>query len=689
MTEKSTDTDNDTEDKEAGAEERGKSAGGPAGEHSKKLWEEQPTRADKAVYNYISSANFGSANFGYDNGGAGGGNARATGRISESDLADLDVGFVPPPRFAEAAKTLDAERLIFLTGTTGQGKRTAALHLLREAVGDNRIVLLSPRLSGTELAKRTYDEGRGYALIDHAGDSGTDGGFSWRVVRDRLAEVDACLVVTTATVPSGVPPEFRVGDWLAPDMNEVLRERLSVELSDSEFELLDEPLADVVRVEDVAALARRIDDGAPVSEAVQHLDAKAAEAVRAWFDNLPNRRRIAQITTMAFTLGAPARTYESMLGALEFRLEEKAPNEEPTAESSDTMEQVRSEIVEPGGLIVRRDIATDIGMRDAFDFAVPGYQRHVVRALWERYDSHGLWNPVRRWLDDAVDAGELSIALGLAALSEVDMGEVLEIIHPWSMGRRGINGQNAAIWVLTAMVYEDRLAPMVLRIATDWITRGDQYQRSTAARAFSGHIGVRFPHDAANRLWQLSTQSHTVTGDAANALPELFATLVRENANPAFAVNMIVTRIEKFDRPGANSRSRMHSKYIAMRMLTAYDKYTSRRPLAQYIVHHHDNMDGIADMWVASLENRPSRRVALLLFRIIFKDITQHEDDYDRVLRILAEKFGQRLPGTKSKSFATDFNRVVLDNPKNADSKVNVLMRAFVADVRRFAEGDI
>lgn len=647
------------------------------------LWDVPRSSPTYAVYTSIASANIGSANFGADARQVRSPAARATGRITESDLADLRKGFVEPPGFVDAAKTIASEHLTFLFGPRGRGKRTSALQLLRKSV-DKDIFLLSPRMSGTELAERAYKAGCGYALIDHAGDSGKEGAFSWRLLRDRLTEADARLVITTSVLLPEVPGEFRVSEWRTPDMASVLRERMAVELPDTDIELLDSVLCDVVRVGDTAELARRLTDGEAIEDAVRNLDASAAEAVREWFDRSPSRRRIAEVTTMAFAVDAPVRTYDRMLGGLLRRLHEADPEESAT-EPEAAMRPLRSGIIEPGGLIVKHTTTTEIGARTDFEFEKPAYHHHVVRALWERYDSEGLWNPVRLWLDDAVDAGDLSIVTGLAALSEVDINEVLEIIDPWSRRERGLVGQFAAMSVLGAMAYQDELAPTALRIATVWICRGDPAQRHTAAAAFSVELGIRYPHDAATRLWQLSVQPHTSAGDVDHALPTLFVSLVTVDSNPSVVLSMLATKMRKLHRPGADIESRARVNALALRVMSVRDRFAGRRSLGRYLALDGARADTVAEVWTRILENRPTRRDSLALFPMVVEDLVNNEENAEGLLRELAQQIGALYTGVRADHFVTDFHRVNLGSRNKSSTKVAALMRIFVAEFSKFA----
>lgn len=623
------------------------------------------------VNNFFHGPRFGSATIGFANTNGG----RATGRLPRADQEELRGAFIEPPRFAAMLDALGSHRMVVLAGAAGRGKRTSALRLLRRSVkGD--IYLLSPRLSWSELAERTYQRGCGYALIDHQAVNGPDS-FGRQLLRERLAECEAHLVITTAR-------SSELDEWELPDLILVLRERVSVELPDDALSLLTSALAEVVRIGDVAELARRLDGGEPATDAVRHLDTTAGEAVRQWFDAAPSRRQVAEVTIMAFTLAAPVRDFDRMLGRL---LREMTETPAATTDPDDrdaTMRRGRESVTGPASLIVRRSSGTELVTRTHFEFAVPAYHRHVVRELWERYSDDDLWTPVRRWLDTAVDDGDWCVTFGLAALSDVDAGEVLDVIDPWSRRVRGTNGQFAASLVLAAMAYQDASAPLALRIATQWILGGEPARQVTAAAAFGGHLGVRFPHDAAKRLWVLSVRPDTPDGVVDHAIPELFVGLVRAESSPSVVLNLLAARLTARN---ARHIPPQRIQRIALRVMTARDDVTGRSALGHFISQSRDRLEHACTVWAELLRNRPTRRAAFRLFATVIRDLTEHEEYPEKPLRLLARGIGAALPDGERALFEAGIRHACRAHRDDSRGPEAALLTQLIDDVLDRQEG--
>ncbi|MEU7140391.1 hypothetical protein ABZ942_13145 [Nocardia sp. NPDC046473] len=600
---------------------------------------------------------------------------RATGKITESELTEALTSYVTPDGFSMTLAALQEDRIVVLSGPSGFGKRTSALQLLRRCT-EGQLVLLSPQVTATELAERPYVHGCGYAVVDHIGDNGPDGAFGWNVVRDQLADTQAYMVITTHSESSDLAEGVRRFHWELPDPESVLRLRMSTPLSDEQLAALSDDIKCAARISDIVELARRLDEGESPDTATRHFDVTAFNEVMKWFEGKPDRQQIAEVTTLAFALGAPERTFDAMLSTLEKHLDPKLPDTEPIgSREAEIMPQRRHRITGPGGLIVRKMVATDLGPRAELTFAVNGYHRHVVRMLWERYDSQTLWNAVRVWLDESVRDGSWRIALGLAALSEVAIDEVLDVIGPWSCGSKGVGGQNVAIFVLTTMAYSDELAPAALQIATKWITGPNPAQRWTAAVTFSWQLGVRYPHEATNRLWQLCVQAHTVKGSATAALAELFVTLTRETSDTGIVLTMVESKIHRFGRSGANIELRSVAAAAALNVLSAFDHESERRSLLLFLKHNPDRIRTVATLWATVLKYRPTRLAAIRLFKYAAKDLAANDATPVELITLLGTAIRAHFSEREIEQLRSEYINTVMRREKADKDETVALLR--------------
>ncbi|MFD2417631.1 hypothetical protein [Amycolatopsis pigmentata] len=452
---------------------------------------------------------------------------RETGQLGRGELSAVTGHYVRPPGFDAARRWLCDEHVVVLEGTAGTGKRAGAIALLRE-VADGPVIALSPMVSPHDLAEGDYRPGWGYLVAGHASPATeVESGSLWRSVRETVREAGAFLVVTVTPGVASIESVRRVA-WRRPPLPEVLRACLGGAIDDDMVrEATESGSADYVMT-NVAEVARRIADGADPATAIQECDLAPDDRVRAWFDGNPSRRDVLDVTALAFFPGATERSFESRLSKLAAALEGTLPTGEASRDNgADKLPQGRTRCRSAHGLITVGRVSTGRGSRCAVLFKAPGYRRRVIAELWTRYPTD-FWDAVKAWLDGLVATGDdLPVAAGLALLAEVSLDEVEDsYLDPWADGQLGPRGRKVAAYVLWMMCFGVSLAPEALRIADRWTGSGSEDQRHTAAIALSGELGVRFPVEAAGRLWRLVVAGVDDESFAMEALGRLFVTLV-------------------------------------------------------------------------------------------------------------------------------------------------------------------
>jgi hypothetical protein len=606
--------------------------------------------------------------------------ARATGRVDSAVIQAALENYVAPGCFAAAATRLAQGRLVVLCGPPGIGKRSAALSLLRE-VTHEPLYMLSPQASLAELAKRDYDRGCGYLVLDRAKEGEhSELDFDWHVVRDRLEDNDAYLVVTTTL--GRVDGTGSVGHvpWQAPDAARVLRAYWPHQWPEEHVELLREVLDGSERVADIVQLARRLEQGESPESAVTHFDARLREEVTTWFDAPRSRREILEVTTLAFTWGVDERAFESTLAVLQRILHEHMP--EPVSDEAALVEDAlpqRRKLLTANALIVNNRVPTELGTRGALSFAFPGYHRHVLVKLWERMEV-AFWDAVREWLVTIVDDPqyEQRMAIGLAELADIALDEVLPLLTQWAGGDRGDAGQRVAVFTLWTMARWEQLAPTALQIATRWITRGGPRQRWVAAMTFSGQLGVRYPHDAMHNLWQLCVQAHTADGDVELVLAGLFSTLVRDTKDAGIVLSVLVTKLQKFAQQGAKPSMRTVAMSATLAVLSADDPVSNRNSFAAYLAEFPDRTQLVARLWSAVLANRPTRLRAIQALRAALEDLDRHASRPKDRARELGEALAARLAPYERAALEADFQTVVSRKGKDIGPLLATLLSALV-----------
>ncbi|PWW65916.1 hypothetical protein [Actinokineospora spheciospongiae] len=585
------------------------------------------------------------ANFGVD-GVSASPLTRATGRVQESVVRAALDRFVTPPRFDVALGRLHRDRVVVLRGLRGSGKRTAALTMLRE-VGASTLYALSPQVTLSELAQRDYDRGAGYLVADRRVADADDSDFDWGLVRDRVQDEGAYLVATVGNEASNPADGTTHVDWVMVEPERVLRAHWPHEWP----ETLHEVLCSVNRVSDVIELARRLAAGESPDAAVTHLDGRAGDVVADWFAAGPTRRQVLEVAALAFAVGTDERTYESMLHKLVEHYEHHDPEVRPgeLAAVEDRLRQRRSTLFNENELVSAVRYRDQYGAEQtALCFTVPAYHRHVLAQLWARLDVR-FWDAVRDWLNGVAGRHGDPVAVGLAELADVSFGEALPLLERWAGGEVGAGGQHTAVQTLWAMAYREPLASAALRVATSWVTRGSPARRWAGAMAFSGDIGVRYPHDAANRLWQLCVQSHTASGNVEMVLAALFSRLVHDTADAGIVLSVLRTKLRRFSRSSADRRLLVIAIRATLAVLSARD---GRAAFVEFLVSAPDRIDLVAELWASVLCYRPTRLAALTALRQALD--TAGPDALDIAER-LGRALGATLPPDEPPALRSDF----------------------------------
>lgn len=605
--------------------------------------------------------------------------SRATGSVDQDDITTALDHFIAPEDFTIAATRLARDRVVVLCGAPGIGKRSSALALLREVTSDV-LYMLSPQVPLAELAGRDYESGCGYLVIDRVADRNTtESDFEWRLVRDRLASQKAYLVVTTAAGQAATTESIAHFLWYPPNAEQVLRVYWPQEWPEEHEKTLRDTLESADRVIDVVNLAGRLSDGESPDVAVTHFDARVRDQVDQWFAAKPDRRKILEVATLAFTLGVDERHFEAALALLRNALNEHWPEPEsdkaPAAKES--MPQLRGQLAE-NPLMVTTTMPTELGTRGALLFTVPGYHRHALAELW-RLMHVAFWDAVQDWLDIIVlrPQYEQRLTIGLAKLADVALDEVLQTLDRWARGQRGSAGQRAAVYTLWLMTYEGSLAPTALQIATKWITRGTPTHRWVAAMAFSGQLGVRYPHEAVNVLWQLCVQSHTVDGDVEMVFGELFSTLVRESIKDAgIVLGVLAGKIERFTRPDARPRMAAVAIRTALSALVATDPLGKRVAVLSYLAEFSDRTEQVAGLIAKVIAYRPVRLRAIRALRTILEDLAKNYEQPEERARALGEALAKRLDPGERATLEYEFRAVVTRKHKDIGPLVAALLNA-------------
>lgn len=604
---------------------------------------------------------------------------RDTGKIPQDEIVESLTAFVRPDCYETAATALNEKRIAILHGSPGTGKRTAAMNLLSED-SHRKLVSLSPQATLGELAERKYGE-HGYVIFDYSAeiDSGR-ADFDLGRLRDRLRAAKAYLVLTTVTEPTIRSGAFRPVAWTGPDPVHVVEAHLTVPPSENTRERLRTLLDGAASMRDLVDLAARLDEGASFDDAVEHLDLTAHAAVVDWFGKHPERRRIAEVTALAFARGSNLRGYETMLVSLEKHLGTHVPEPQSTETLPEmAFPQRRGELVQPDGLIVRERAASAAGPQTQIDFRCDAYQRHVLGVLTHLEDV-SFWNAVSDWLDDvelATVRQKQLVADGLTALAEADFGEAAQVLKRWAAGSRGAAGQTTAAFVLLRMAYRDPLAPAALGLARDWITGADEARQWVAAMAFSSELGVRYPHEATRRLLWLALSVHGEGRDTTYLLGTLFANLVTAERNPNILLSALA---EQAAQPESGFLARKGTRIGArtgLAVLEAVD-VDGHSAVALYLQSFTDWTE-FTRLMVNALNCQPLRIAIMRALMTAVSRLTDHTDEPAVLARRLGQTFAAAVSADAAKRLQAELTWVrAAQRRRPADDRVTAVLAALL-----------
>jgi hypothetical protein len=625
-----------------------------------------------------------------------------TGRIADEEIVDLCGHFEAPPQYWEAVEALEHDRVVGLTGVAGIGKRTSALGMLRAASADP-LEVVSPTVTLMKLTEYDFEAGHGYLVEDWQDARGADAAsdFTWRLLSDHVKDREAYLVITASAAKA--PRSVKVIAWKAPSARRVLASYVTGTSAESVIDEVAEKLpdTDAYEIGQIAAIGRRLADGADLPAILTELSEDPARYTRQWLSaDDRTERDFLEVTTLAFAAGQSQRIYDIMLKRLQITLQEAGLLPDPEKEGTGKDKEADGARAAPrSGLLdarihrrhadglLDRELLTEGGVSwEVVGFRKEASQRHALEALWRDFDI-AFWIAVREWLSELIgdtmvtldrDAAiQVSVARGMALLAPVALAEIYEsYLQPWAAGERGWPGQQTAMYVLWWMSLDGALAPIALRIATSWADSGDPECQWTAAFALSGQLGAVYPVDAARRLWHLIGQWKDIPVHAIVALANLFATLAGQEGTDAYPVLELLrermhpatSRRDQSEvgdeprRPSASwrddRRNRERALLSVLAVLACRDPRTKQPVVTTLVQARPDYLPLVAELWGEVLCSRPHRRRALVALLDAVRGFKYVSDEPEEAARALGDALSEALPPVEHPPLITDFANI-------------------------------
>ena len=637
---------------------------------------------------------------------------RESGLLSAAKAKELLKYYLAPPRFNTAFKTLTERRFVALNAPEGCGKKAGTLELARRVCPNaEAYTVFPPTRSLAELASfKSYKNGQIYLLHDWIPvrvDSGPAASYDLEQLLDRLNASEAYMAITFEG-----PGHLRgilgqlCHQWSAPEPADLLEHCLGkrpvLELTDEQFSLMRSRAREFRSPRLIISLVESAKNNG-VKDALAEVSQELNNAVTAWFASEPARWKVWAVTALTFLSGVGERRFERMLTALteidklrDSRSADSYQTETRDAPSDqEPFPQSRWNLANDSNLkafISERDSFGPVGMEHRPAFRTKEFRLQFMMELNVRFGD-ALWAPVRDWLFMIADRpfGEAQVAAGygLALLSRCALQEVEDTyLAPWSMG--DLRHRLMAVNVLWAMAEDDQCAPAALRTAVNWVWNRGQERAITAAVAFGGPLGVRYPDEALRWLWALSLRSERVGRFARIAMSQLFAVEAESEIEKSAVLPYVLKKIRKIrnlettalpDRQKQAVNKRRAALSVANSVLGAVQITNDVPVIVGALRLRPADYRPAGQLWAAVLNSVPHRKDAIRALHLTLLALTDDASSVELATRLGSEI----LPQLSARAYQV--LRQTLADPDRAE-KISASVVAAFLGVQRLAIGE-
>lgn len=442
----------------------------------------------------------------------------ASGRAQARSVASTNtrpVPYVAPPCIETAQRILTSQRVVVLHGPPRWGKRSMALELLHAACASG-VFEIDPSITVEELTSHQYGDANGYLVDTLPPRTASDlTRFNVRVLAETVGRCKSFLVIT---VDNRVPLEdvdaFVVRCEDQADPRAVFDSHLRHGASPDEYttaRALATALDIDVRLATLAGRPHALAASAALVRAAARGDI-AQDVVLSTFDD---HVRNEVVKWFADNEGLDDRAFvvaASVLDGAKYTAVSDAAHdlvEFAVGEAADPLERLRrtrsSRLVAGPYEVVPGFEETHLGLCpvEILRLADPRFADGVLQYAWQEQD--GLRQPLLTWLCDlgfhASPAVRVRAAAAVGKLMLHDFLQVRDaVLEPWSgSGKR--RARLAAATALGVPAWNGETAPLVLALLASWAGGNSNWRRRwTAAAAYGGSVGLRFPNTAFRSL---------------------------------------------------------------------------------------------------------------------------------------------------------------------------------------------
>jgi len=559
----------------------------------------------------------------------------AIGQVLADDLRKTRVVYVKPAAYAQARQVLAERHVLLLWGQAHWGKWTTALHLLSTLQADD-ILEINPDVGLDELYAFNPEPRCAYVIDTLAHESSEAlSAFALNRLSERFRKQQSYIVITVDSRASLSKEAF--GDYLVtwrdlPPSVGLLEKHLSWYLLEKDLLARARELGQTDEVKELLCnhllpgeidrlaelLAEAVRGELQLAEALTRFEARARQQVEAWFETHTKLEERTFMLSLAVFSGA---NYQAAIEADEHlqSLIKPPPSEGESRIVPPVFGGTRSQRVrEASSHIIQGYEEAEFG-RSPVEIVVldnPTFQPAVLHYVWHEYDR------LRRFLTEwLLEFGlypsfdvRARAAAAIGELSKYNFGYIRkEVLLPWANHQNSQARASAAL-ALGIPAWEGEFAPQVLGLLHHWSTLRNNWRLSwTAAAAYGGLVGLRFPDMALRDLYNIAQ------GEDLRLLGVLNQSVANLFQAGRTAPDYYIKVLEALVGWTANSKSKIVTVIgllifleLARRAKVEADPEGGMWPTMLWLVREDEEyQDRVISLWKRALNTKSSRKLAL------------------------------------------------------------------------------
>lgn len=450
------------------------------------------------------------------------------GQVVVKNIDKVRSVYVRTANYGYAQQILKDKHLLILWGEQNHGKQTTAIHLLLSLPTDE-ILEINPAIEDLSLLE--FNDRQAYIIDSLASDSaGKLNSYVMNFLIQKLRTQNSYLVITIDSHTSIARQEL--GGYFLHWNNEfpqtylllekhlawylknqaVLANQHGLTQADSVRKLLTNNLLPGQVDQLAALLAKAVRAELTLEEAIERFSLLADDHVEHWFDKNPDLAQGVFMISLAVLNGCKYQTVFDASQRLQSLIQPLQQKEVLNSELVFSTKR-KQRLKDVCAHLVQGYENTEF-RRNAVNFVEldnPAFQPAVLSHIWQEYDT--LRQPLLRWLQELGSDRNLDVRIKAAAavgeLSKYDFGFIREqVLLPWAKCKEK-QLQKLAALALSIPIFEGELAPQVLGLLHYWSTVDNTYLRWTAATAYGGYVGLRFPSTALSDLLAIAQSENS------------------------------------------------------------------------------------------------------------------------------------------------------------------------------------